>query len=120
MRYTVFRSLDDSPVTFGIQGSYLSIFFAGAGVSLLAGIVAGMFTSALLGMIIFLVGAGASYMTTLIIQGKYTEREKKRVLASRSMPTFIFVDPRAMEDRVEYISDSFYVSEAKKAPGKNQ
>ena len=108
MRYTVFKSLDESPVTFGIRGSYFNIVLVGAGISVILGIVVGAMTASLFGFLAFLLGCAVAYFTTLVIQGRYSEREKKRWIASRNLPTFVRVQPGRMSGYFDFVSDDLY------------
>ena len=103
MRHRVYRSLDQSPALFGIEGSYLVVFLAGLGLSLVLALLVGSVASSLVSFGLFFLGAAFSYFGVQFLQTKFSEKELKRYVSCFSMPRFIRVPPARMSlDADEY------------------
>ena len=98
MFYRVYKSLDNPASMFGIKGSYIYFVVGGAIVGAILGAVVGMFTNGFVGFVVFLLGLAASYFGTMVFQARFTERERKRWLSSRSIPDVVVVPPRPFRE----------------------
>ena len=96
MRYVVFKSLDKSSSLFGIQGSYLYWVLGALGVDLVLSLIAGGLTHSFVGYVVFLALGAVIYFATLMIQTKYSERERTKWLCSHRLPRYVLVAPRPM------------------------
>ena len=93
MIYRVYKSLDNPASMFGIKGSYIYYVGGGAIIGVVIGTTVGMFTNGFVGFIVFLLGLAISYFGTMVFQTRFTERERKRWLSSRSIPDIVIVRP---------------------------
>lgn len=91
MDFKVYRSLDKPSVLFGIRGSFIFLTLLLAGGGAVVAVVVGTLTSSLIGTGVFLLGLAAAYGVTLFVQQRMTERQAKRLIASRRMPRMLVV-----------------------------
>ena len=116
MRYIVYKSLDNPSSMFGIKGSYLGWVAAGAGAGLVVAVIAGGFIGGLGGVIVFLACLVASYLGTLVMQAKYSERERKKWLASRKIPDVVVFRPETARDMAE---DNYMAAKSRTGQGRD-
>ena len=93
MRYPVYKSLDNPPSFLGLKGSYLRIAGIGLFGAIIIGGTVGSFTNGLVGIIVFSAGAAADYLGVMAFQAKYSERERKKWVASLKIKDTIVFEP---------------------------
>lgn len=96
MRCTVYRSLDKPSAFFGIRGRFTTWFAVFGGVALMLGLVAGMMTDSIVGIVTFLIGAAVDYLVIMSLQGKSSDREFAVKIQSRRHARFISVPAMAL------------------------
>lgn len=89
----VFKALDKPSSLFSIKGSYIKVFIALIGISLILALVVGSFTSSLVGTLVFIVLVVFSYFGVLQFQARFSEKERDKWLSSRELPSFIRMKP---------------------------
>ena len=93
MRTRIYRSLDATPSLFGLKGSYILWFVPVLGAVLFLALMVGSITSSILGTLFFLAGAVVSYFGVLTLQGRYSEKDLRKVLVALRMHSWIMVKP---------------------------
>lgn len=93
MKYRFYKSLDKKSSFFGIRGSYLSYAVMGLLGALVLAAIVGVNTNGLVGTVSFALLAVLLYAAIMIVQGRYSERERDRFLDGKSIPSHITVPP---------------------------
>lgn len=93
MEYRTFKSLDKPSVLFGIRGGFIWYAAAGAGVGALLGFILADVLGTLWFFVSFILFAGGSIGGTFVLQSRFSERQIKRLAASRQMPEHLHVSP---------------------------
>lgn len=93
MRCPVNKSLDKSPVNFGIRGSYIRYVGLGAGIALILGLIVGIFTGFFIGFIVFAGGSAFVYFRVSNYQERVSEKERDQILSAFYVPRRIRVRP---------------------------
>ena len=104
MRHRVYRSLDQSPALFGIEGSYLIVLVvAGIVIGFLA-LIIGSFCGKIIGTVAVIIGFVADYFGVMFLQQKFTEKELKRYLSNFGLPKFV----RFYPERIDLNADEYF------------
>jgi len=83
------KSLDRPVDIFGIRGKWLMVFFAGLGVSLLTAIIAGVATTAGVGIAVAIFLIVLCFLACLMLQGRMSYRQLPKVRASSQIPVCV-------------------------------
>ncbi len=102
MEIRVYKSLDKKHSTFGIVGSYMKWMLAALGVAIVAGLLTGALLGGIVGMLVFIVLGALGYIGVVYVQGKFSERERDKWLASMSLPDVIRFPPVRLDDVGRY------------------
>ena len=98
MRCKVYRSLDNPSSLLGMKGAYL-LWFAGLlGASLFLSAMVGALTSSILGTMLFLILALASYFTVLYVQSIYSVKDLQKLFASLRIHRWVLIHPSDMRN----------------------
>lgn len=101
MKVFVYRSLDKPSSFFTIKGRFMYLIIAGLVVSGFLAVAVGMALGKVPGFVTLGGGAVASYFFTLSQQGKRSDREFFRMLASRKIKGYIKMRPVRMHNLLE-------------------
>ena len=101
MRCRVYRSLDKPSSFFGLRGRFVLWCAGGIGVSLALGLVVGLLTVSLFGMITCFAGAAASYLFVTSLQGKMSDREFSKKLLAGKYPEYVHLKPVPFDSNYE-------------------
>ena len=104
MRHRVFRSLDQSPALFGIEGSYLIVLIVLGVVAGFVALIIGSLCGKLIGTVALIIGFVADYFGVLFLQQKFTEKELKRYLSNFGLPKFV----RFYPERIDLNADEYF------------
>ena len=91
MRRKVYKAMDNELNFFGIHGSYRRYLLAALFASGIIGGLAGVATSMLVGVLLFILLAGMGYIGIVVLQEKYDYRTLQRLFKSRKFPLYIYL-----------------------------
>ena len=102
--HKVYRSLDQSPALFGIEGSYLIVLVIGGVVAGFLALLIGSLSGKIVGTVAVVIGFVADYFGVMFLQQKFTEKELKRYLSNFGMPKFV----RFFPERIDLNADEYF------------
>ncbi len=106
MKHKVYRSLDQSPALFGIQGVYLLVFLGALIVGIFLSVIIGSMTDRIVGVVMLIIMFLVAYFGVLFLQEKFSEKEFKRYLSMFGIPGHLRVYPERMKlDADEYFEE---------------
>lgn len=77
-----YKSLDREFELFGIKGRWVRIFLIGAGASIATGLVVGFLTSAGIGIVVVIVFAVLDFLGCMLLQGRLPSRQVEKAKLS--------------------------------------
>ena len=95
MKCPVYRSLDKPSAFFGLRGRFMTWTGVLMAVVLVIAFVVGMLTVSWLGFLVFAVGAVASYLLVMNLQGKSSDRAFSTKMNSKRYPQYLRTPPGA-------------------------
>ncbi len=101
MRCTVYKSLDNPASMFGLRGSYQKFFWLGAGAAAVLAILFGAVLGKIVGMVFLVAGVLGAYAAVMSVQGRLSDREVKKKLASMNLPDMLVFRPVSVRRMAE-------------------
>lgn len=101
MRCTVYKSLDNPASMFGLRGSYQKFFWLGAGVAAVLALLLGAVLGKIVGMVLLVAGVLGVYAGVMSVQGRLSDREVKKKLASMNLPDALVFRPVSVRRMAE-------------------
>lgn len=98
MRCKVYRSLDNPSSLLGMKGAYLLWFAAALGASLFLSAMVGAATSSILGTMLFLILALASYFVVLYVQSLYSVKDLQKFFSALKIHHWVLIHPSDMHN----------------------
>lgn len=93
---TVYKSLDKKSSFLKLKGAYFKYTVLLLAIDIIPAMYIGSILNSVIGVISYIILMFASYLGVLAVQAKYTERELKKFISSRSIPRFIIVKPDSL------------------------
>lgn len=101
MRCTVYKSLDNPSSMFGLRGSYQRMFWIGTAAAAVLALMLGSVFGQLVGIILLIAGILGVYAGVMAVQGRYSDREQKKMTASLSLPDMLVFRPVSVRHMAE-------------------
>lgn len=96
MNIVIFKALDKENTLFGLVGQNIRYAGLGIGIACALGFGVGNAVNSLLGFALALLLSAGVYVGMIVLQNKFSNRERAKWLASHKIADFIVAPPRAL------------------------